>query len=715
MNGRAKMSSYACEKLFNIVTDKGSSFDPESMEVRKNESGLYEQRQKLTLDGGIFPQVASLLGTLGKKKKGSGQEDEQKTLGLLHSLFNKELASQLGGKTVPDYVVIECIRDVAKNQDQKKERAKEIEKRRQKKDDLKKAYGVDVKTCSYTDYLRLVLWEQQGGTPNSPARCPFKGLPLPTSDPLDPNLELAHLFPDSKGGYYIMDNLVLTTHKVNKIMGNYTPVEAARRGLFGQSAEQMIEASKFFRWGKTKRELFSWDKEAFPDCFNNLTRVSQLASQLRKHVAFWLGILEDPQALRDRIGTPHGEQTAAMRRSLLPDDPRFQKKRDTYTHHRVDAALLSCIPPTTGTNSIGYKGIFFNRDVGYVDSRDQKTKSHPQLFALTLGDGMPYPDIPQFLDEDTSVPVVRQRSSSKYKSLGDSTFWHVDSEGHTWQRVPLNPDKMKTSGAVLKALRDSRVPENFIPSIHVIEAWLDQCTEAMKGDLDEKSIPLLRLKNEKGEEKKGPPVKSYWKKESKGGLCSTPLGWSGTVNESGKISQLRSLKPVNDRVELWLGWNPKTKKGCWEYQSRVCPTVNAWRGLQRMGLLTKQLDKLPDFIRKVIEKAGDKSLKKTRKSNVRSLKDVILKKLYPHSILIKTIKRGDVAKVIFDFKSKDGDKKESREEWGEVTAILSNGQVQFDCLTEKNIESYSPSSPSVLARIFGLKSAEEAQARGLKP
>jgi hypothetical protein len=227
----------------------------------------------------------------------------------------------------------------------------------------------------------------------------------------------------------------------------------------------------------------------------------------------------------------------------------------------------------------------------------------------------------------------------------------------------------------------------------------------MWGDSDG-AIPFLRLKNTKGEEKKGAPVKSVWKKDSRGSLTNSPLGWSGAINEKGNLYQLRSLVASNDRLELWLGWNPK--KARWEYQKRVCPTVNAWRGLQRMGLLTKQLERLPEFVRRVIEK-----------DRARSLKEVILGKLYPHSVLVATIRKGDVLRTLFEYDPKlcEEEKKGLSEVmWGEVASLKSSGQIEIKSLERKEMKPCTLSSVSAIASVFGLQSAEEeAQARGLKP
>jgi hypothetical protein len=127
-----------------------------------------------------------------------------------------------------------------------------------------------------------------------------------------------------------------------------------------------------------------------------------------------------------------------------------------------------------------------------------------------------------------------------------------------------------------------------------------------------------------------------------------------------------------------------------------------------MGLLTKQLDRLPEFVRKVIER-----------ERARSLKEVILGKLYPHSVLIKEIRVGDVARMPFQYDDKYcSECKRGLTEvmWGEVVSLRSNGHIEVKSLERNDMKYSGLSLVSAIASVFGLQSAEEeAQARGLKP
>jgi hypothetical protein len=340
--------------------------------------------------------------------------------------------------------------------------------------------------------------------------------------------------------------------------------------------------------------------------------------------------------------------------------------------------------------------IFFNK----------KTEANWQRFALTIKDGMPYPDIAKFLREDKDVPVIKKPASHKYKPLGDRTFWSVDKDGNVRQREPLDPTEYDSIEAVRNGLVDIGIYDEVFPSDRAIDEWLMECTKEFKRDQDS-AYPVLFLKNEQG---KKIPVKSVCKKSGKkggkGGLVNSPLGWSGVQNEKGTLTHVRKLNEVYDRIEIWLGRNPK---GRWVYQKRVCPTVNAWRGLQRMGLLTKKLDRLPEFVRKVIVKKG-----------VKSLKDFILGKLFPHSILVATLRKDDVVSAVLKYKEKRfGEEVEiSKMMWGYVSSIITgtNGGIKISSLERKNMLPRPVKDVDEIASILKLKSAEEeAQARGLKP
>src|SRR5690606_7368584 len=126
------------------------------------------------------------------------QAGELAVQGRLHQLF-AELAPKLGGQTHPDCCIVEVIGDPPRNQKQATELAKDMEERRSHRDDIFKRHEV-AETGSRSIRLRLKLWEQQAG------RSPFTGLSL-GADPLSTDLEIEHLFPQSRGGLWVEENL----------------------------------------------------------------------------------------------------------------------------------------------------------------------------------------------------------------------------------------------------------------------------------------------------------------------------------------------------------------------------------------------------------------------------------------------------------------------------------------------------------------------------
>ncbi len=698
LKSRANLCSASAKKLYLMATQNATEFEPELMEQEKKAYGLYERKQEISLYGGIYPQVTALLGTIGKNKNtAEASPYEQKTDGILHRIFKKlNEEGKLNGKPAPDYVIVECIRSAAKNKTKQAEIDKQIKANRAAKDKLGQLYGLESVRLSRSERFRLTLWQQQGGTKTTPAMCPFTGKELPNEGPFSAKLELAHIFPDSKGGLYVMDNLVLTTREVNGAMGNRTPIEAADAGIFGISREQMLALTKKFHWNEDKRRFFAHGANGeteFPD-FNNLTRVSQLASQLRKQIAFWMGILTDYDAQRLRLGSPNGEYTTAMRRSLLKNT--YAKDRDNHPHHREDAALLSCIPPD-GMNSVLYRGIFYTAPLPYQDKQGQ-LKYRRALYGLNAENGLPLPDLETLLADDTECPVIKKRSSGKYKPLGDSTFWRVDKKGHTWQRTPLSVDDKKTTAdSVLETLRAMGIHEDKLPSLKEIEKWILRNTPATK-DEECPNAPLL-LKN-------GVPVKSVWKKDSKGALTNSPMGWSALINGNGKFREARSLDGSNDRMELWIGWNAKKKR--WEYQTRVIPTREAMKGIKRMGLSWKSGANLPPFLQELL---------KQKKAS--SLKELINGKLLPHSVHVMDIRKGMIVKTSFAYDPKKASPEKqglSEVMWGEVTALKTSGAVKMNSLLRKDMNAVSVAAAERIADLFSLPSAKEyAQQHHLRP
>lgn len=679
---RAGMSAQSAAKLVDIVTSGTTCMEPRAMEAVRKEIGLYEERAKIEANGGIYPQVQTLLGCL--RTRGAAEKGAFAVPGFLQRLFEKELAPVLNGKTAPDYCVIECIKKPAYNKENKQKIEKEQKDNQTRKQKMAERY--DRPNATRADFLRMRLYEEQQPEHGKNAVCPFTGQDLGSS-PFSSELELAHLYPDTRGGLYIAENLVLTTRKVNAEMKDRTPKEAAAAGLEGWlSWSDMQKQSKKFRWGEKKKYLFAFEPsegETFPD-FNNMTRTAQLARELRNRMAVWMGVAGDVEATRSRIGNPSGSYTAAARRSFLP--PTYAKDRTTTLHHRIDAALMTCIPPAEGINDVQYGGIFLT----------EKMEGNRRLMAIQ---GLPLPDFEKESREPASCPIVKQTSRSKYQSLGDGTFWRSNEKGMLSQRTPLDPEKVDAAD-IHAALVKMNIPAAQIPTERAIQNWLTKRTAAVQGDVPVSSQPLKLVG--------GTPVRSLWKWSKKGHLHFSPMGWSGELNSRGHFEQLRSLNRTNDRMEIWLGWNQKSRR--WEYYKRIIPAKEALVGLRRLGLPWRGRKNASEYLLNLLEE-----------NNAADLKSLVCKGcLPPHAVKIGEIRKGSTAVLPFprDEKIVDALRKKNRhwrddehpallQTWGCVSAIESKGRLEIACLTHKDRKKVYKGIAEELAALF-LNSSETA-------
>ncbi|MBR4249264.1 MAG: RRXRR domain-containing protein [Verrucomicrobia bacterium] len=655
LTSRAKLSSESAQELFDTMTQKGTSFDPKKISERKKELKYYDILGRTLLDYGVYPQAQKLMGTLRKPK--SGEKPSFGTKGFLQRLFEVELKDQLKGKKVPDRCIIECIKDPPRNKKEQDARASANMENREFVENLLKEFGYEGEH-SRSLINRLKLYRQQGGEAKNgqvtkEAVCPFTG-ELLGKNPLSSDLDLAHLFPDGRGGLAIEDNLVLTKRSVNQDMGQRTPREVAGKQIGKTrflSWNEMLAQTKSFKWNDKKRELFAFEPakgQSAPD-FENLTRTAQLARQLRRMICFWMGIQEDSKETRNRIGNPSGLHTAAARRGW-----EISKNRSDLTHHRMDAAVLSFIPPGAGLNSVMYGGIFeeirSTKEINGNKIRVVKMQAAPEL----------KPDLSALeKDSRTECPVINIRSTSKCKPLGDKTFWSVDEKGETWQRttlIPLDKDELKdfTPEKIREKLLDEGKTASDIPSDKELEKWLRNPKYS------------LHLKD-------GQPIRFVHKKGSKGDF-KNPVGWSGILHPNGKIDQLRKLDLVNDRLELWVGFDPK--KG-WQYYKRIIPSKDSMLGWKRLGIPWRGQKGLPEY---TVQLLGKKC---------KDLKVYYCGTLPKYSHKVGEFKKGDC--FLLDVSEKNH-KKQNEEgtamfssdinissvnEWFEVSAITTDKRIEL--------------------------------------
>ena len=468
----------------------------EEVTERLRKTGFYDWRRDASVDFNPYPQVELLLGR--RIKRGAKRGELSGTCqGLLRRIF-AEHEEHLEGKTAPDYCVIEVIGDPPRNALQRAERDQDMKERREKRDMLFERHHLEDGGVA-SRRRRITLWEQQKG------KCPFTGRDLP-ANPLDPSLEIEHLFPEERGGLSVDENLVLTWRAVNSDKGNHTPLEFAAK--LGVSFDQMLAHTKEMRWSAKKREIFAWGtvKEDRGDqashynadgtlripAFGNTTRMAQLARQLRAEVMRWMKVECEPDEAVRRIGTPSGWLAAQARKSWLAQSD-YEKVRNNLTHHLIDAAVLSCIPPREGMNSVLCKGIFY---VEHEPVRNESTGTTSyRLVTKALPGLSPLPRLKHWLPDNGEYaicPVRKPRRQSKTQSLGDATFWRQVRPGEPTlaQRTVLNPAAIANADELHATLQRMRADwnkkkqqaENKIPNREALQKWLDSATVTTQAD-----------------------------------------------------------------------------------------------------------------------------------------------------------------------------------------------------------------------------------------
>ena len=208
-------------------------------------------------------------------------------------------------------------------------------------------------------------------------------------------------------------------------------------------------------------------------------------------------------------------------------------------------------------NHVACGGIFFT-EWEAVRSENGKFTTY-RLLTKTLPDLSPASRLRHWFSDRAEYavcPVLKLRSRSKAKALGDDTFWRQVNEAEPTlaQRTELDVTKIADQEELLSILQRMQVnynkrlkkTENKIPSSGQLARWLVAKSDFAEGRSKIDPGPL-KLTD-------GTPIKSIWKFDSKGSLAS-PLGWSGRRNPNGKLQSLRSLSLRYDRVEIWLGYD----------------------------------------------------------------------------------------------------------------------------------------------------------------
>jgi hypothetical protein len=681
----APMSCAAAARLFSIATARGFEREAVHACLENCQPGaeivsLYNFRRQPMADlYGVYPQVEFLLGQRVKKAKTHPKQGMPKNRGDLAVKGKLQLLfDQLfdGEQAAPDYCVVEVARDLPRNKKQKDEREKLIAGNRERREKLIEKYKEYLpKDGTFTGSMRrrIELHDQQGGI------CPFTGEPL-GDNPLSGALDVEHLYPDSRGGLTVDENLALTFVRLNRSeKKDRTPREYA--AAIGKSFDEILTHSVAMRWGKFKREVFAWvDGAKIPE-FGNTTRVAQLARQLTAEAARWMQCT-DADKHAESIGNPTGFQTAACRRAW----GLVEKDRDDLTHHLVDAIILAHIPPCEGQNYVQSGGIF-------------QPKLHTQKRRMVL-DVLPLgPDPVTVLrlsaHDAAECPVIKHRSTSNKRSMHDMTHFRVLPGGGLAYRKEL-PDKATLDPHGLRAmLINMGIPLNYrgndgkehalIPSNDALEKWLNS---------DGKEP--LRLLN-------GTPVRKFWKDGGKGSVENDPTGFQAAWNSQGKLMGVKAILGRWESLELWRGWNTKKKR--WEYYKRLIPSRGVFKALRSLGYSWKKKSKRP-------WRDGSPAMAKPLKQELGGeLPPHARRAVHPDTKEPIVFYTGDVFRVGITREGKLAKRGETSasSEWVDVAAVMQEGGGRLRFLSMLSREKRGePMSADDLAFLAGIPPADDS-------
>jgi len=712
---KSNLSCRAAEHLFKVATADG--YSPAS--VVRLLGDYFKKRREAVLDpSGRYPQVDFLLGAVAKRDRtptnrhpNRKQKGQAASVGKLQKLFGR-YTHELNGRLTPDFCIIEVISDPPRTEKQKKEIQKEIQKRRE--EHQKRLESLDPHArASRTARMRIKLFEQQRGM------SPFTGISL-GNDPLADGLQLCHLYPDSRGGLFMEDNLVLAPRSENTRMENRTPKEAAQ-DLAG-SWEKMVSFTGDMKWSHLKREIFGWEGESVPD-FGNTTRMSQLARQLYVAVGEWMGLrdIDDPtlreNRRQERIGTPSGFITSVARAAW--NMPR--KDRNDLVHHAVDAITLAWLAPGAGMNSVRCGGILFN------EHRPESGKS--RLSVLPLG---PNPSDVEAVTSDTAeaCPVVLFRTSSIKTQMHDTTLLGMRADGRLASHIPFGSQKEELDPvSVKKLLLDAGIPPARMPSKSQVESWL--------ADSESSSIRL-------GD---GQPIRRRLKPAKNDRAFFPGLGYVGRSDGGAKWVGLRVVQEKYKGVELWRNYD--FKKSRWDFSLRRIPESRAMESLLRMAFswfhamegkfdstqasLSKRLEKTlrslklhPCRWQRIsrgtiaaktlqelvvigfpIDGVGPRPWEEVEKAIFGDSLPVTARPVLDKKARPTVVRKGQLFRIPVTSNGKLADAGRSFElHWFEVSAILSDKRVEFKAVRRSDWKKI-PLSRGNLFRLFGLSEQDD--------
>lgn len=300
------------------------------------------------------------------------------------------------------------------------------------------------------------------------------GICLYTGEKLDRTkifeYEVDHIFPKSRDGPSIQDNLVLTTRSINKEKDNRTPWE----WLYPDSErwQQFIaRCNEFYKKGRLtgrKLEILLNKYSDYPG--NNPTELARVGGRVGNFQLELIDLIkkhgiEEPQTLYQEgkpiIQVVRGQETQKLRRQwgiINPHNVPPLKDKKSAFNHAEDAAIIASMPPKIWREQI-------YRHVGaYSNGKERPDFAIPELA----------PHWEDYL-QSTKQPVVAILGHMKYSwktSIIDDTFYIRHSKDarypYIYKQKSSNVDDIKAENVEPRLLKDKHMLNNGKKYYHKI-------------------------------------------------------------------------------------------------------------------------------------------------------------------------------------------------------------------------------------------------------
>ena len=242
----------------------------------------------------------------------------------------------------PEEIVIELARDLPLSAKGKSELRREQAKNEKANDERRALLSTLKQADTYTNRLRVRLWEELNPDDPLERMCPFTGQQISAERLFSDAFEIEHILPKSRTLDDSPANKTLSARSANRYKRERSPFEAFGQSLDGYDWDEistrgaLFPPNKAWRFSPDAMDRFEGEDTDFAD---RQLRSTQYMARLAASYMVWL--VGDPS----KVYPIPGRMTSDLRHhwglnSILSKDGQPGKNRNDHRHHVIDAIVV---------------------------------------------------------------------------------------------------------------------------------------------------------------------------------------------------------------------------------------------------------------------------------------------------------------------------------------------------------------------------------------